>query len=183
VAGVEDPRSPTRQWQSSSPQRLTRNLEVNASGLVTRNALLVRRSRTESCFSPRQLEAARNGEEQTQTSPENGTQTTRSRTIEIHGLNSLTSASSKRSYDHALREFIDWYCSEPRLDGMRRLVSPVTSWAIQFPYQRWISSISSRSSSRKFCVRESKPPIASLEWSHVDGSEFGSLAETCSNSA
>ena len=30
-------------------------------------------------------------------------------------LNSLTSASSKRSYDHAIREFIDWYCSEPRL--------------------------------------------------------------------
>jgi hypothetical protein len=30
-------------------------------------------------------------------------------------LNSLTSSSSKRSYDYAIREFIDWYCSEPRL--------------------------------------------------------------------
>ncbi len=30
-------------------------------------------------------------------------------------LNSLTSSSSKRSYDHAIREFIDWYCSEPRI--------------------------------------------------------------------
>jgi hypothetical protein len=30
-------------------------------------------------------------------------------------LNGLTSASSQRSYDHAIREFIDWYCSEPRL--------------------------------------------------------------------
>src|SRR5664280_3684712 len=30
-------------------------------------------------------------------------------------LNSLTSQSSQRSYDHAIREFIDWYCSEPRL--------------------------------------------------------------------
>jgi integrase len=30
-------------------------------------------------------------------------------------LNSLTSRSSQRSYDHAIREFIDWYCSEPRL--------------------------------------------------------------------
>lgn len=30
-------------------------------------------------------------------------------------LNSLTSASSQRSYDHAIREFIEWYCSEPRL--------------------------------------------------------------------
>src|SRR5215472_14538833 len=30
-------------------------------------------------------------------------------------LNSLTSPSSQSSYDHAIREFIDWYCSEPRL--------------------------------------------------------------------
>jgi len=30
-------------------------------------------------------------------------------------LNCLTSPSSQRSYDHAIREFIDWYCSEPRL--------------------------------------------------------------------
>lgn len=29
-------------------------------------------------------------------------------------LNSLTSPSSQLSYDHAIREFIDWYCSEPR---------------------------------------------------------------------
>lgn len=30
-------------------------------------------------------------------------------------LNSLTSPSSQRSYDHAIREFIEWDCSEPRL--------------------------------------------------------------------
>ena len=30
-------------------------------------------------------------------------------------LNSLTSASSKHSYDHAISEFINWYCSEPRV--------------------------------------------------------------------
>lgn len=30
-------------------------------------------------------------------------------------LNSLTSRSSQRSYDHTIREFIDWHCSEPRL--------------------------------------------------------------------
>ena len=30
-------------------------------------------------------------------------------------LNSLTSSSSQRTYDHAIREFIEWYCSEPRL--------------------------------------------------------------------
>jgi hypothetical protein len=30
-------------------------------------------------------------------------------------LNSLASQSSRRSDDHAIREFIEWYCSEPRL--------------------------------------------------------------------
>lgn len=30
-------------------------------------------------------------------------------------LNSLTAPSSWRSYEHAIREFADWYCSEPRL--------------------------------------------------------------------
>ena len=39
-------------------------------------------------------------------------------------MNSLTSASSKRSYDHAIREFIDWYCSEPRLAFNRTVVTP-----------------------------------------------------------
>ena len=30
-------------------------------------------------------------------------------------LNSLTSASGQRTYDHAIGEFVAWYCSEPRL--------------------------------------------------------------------
>ena len=30
-------------------------------------------------------------------------------------LNSLTSASGQRTYDHAIREFVAWYCSEPAL--------------------------------------------------------------------
>src|ERR1700732_5238345 len=38
-------------------------------------------------------------------------------------LNSLTSLSSQRSYDHAIREFIDWYCSEPRLAFNRTVVT------------------------------------------------------------
>jgi integrase len=38
-------------------------------------------------------------------------------------LNSLTSSSSKRSYDYAIREFIDWYCSEPRLAFNRTVVT------------------------------------------------------------
>jgi hypothetical protein len=28
---------------------------------------------------------------------------------------SLTSASAQRTYEHAIREFVAWYCSEPRL--------------------------------------------------------------------
>jgi hypothetical protein len=38
-------------------------------------------------------------------------------------MNSLASASSKRSYGHAIREFIDWYCSEPRLAFNRTVVT------------------------------------------------------------
>lgn len=38
-------------------------------------------------------------------------------------LNSLTSTSSQRSYDHAIREFIDWYYSEPRLAFNKTVVT------------------------------------------------------------
>jgi site-specific recombinase XerD len=38
-------------------------------------------------------------------------------------LNSLPSLSSQRSYDHAIREFIDWYCSEPRLAFNKTVVT------------------------------------------------------------
>ena len=38
-------------------------------------------------------------------------------------LNSLPSPSSQRSYDHAIREFIDWYCSEPRLAFNKTVVT------------------------------------------------------------
>ena len=30
-------------------------------------------------------------------------------------LNSLPSLNSRRSYEHAIRDFTEWYCSEPRL--------------------------------------------------------------------
>ena len=30
-------------------------------------------------------------------------------------LGSLTPRSGQRTYDHAIREFVAWYCSEPRL--------------------------------------------------------------------
>jgi integrase len=37
-------------------------------------------------------------------------------------INSLTSASGQRTYDHAIREFVTWYCSEPRLAFNRTVV-------------------------------------------------------------
>src|ERR1700736_1623821 len=36
-------------------------------------------------------------------------------------LNSLTSTDAKRGYCHAIDEFVDWYCSEPRL-ALNRIV-------------------------------------------------------------
>jgi integrase len=38
-------------------------------------------------------------------------------------LNSPTSQSFQRSSDHAIREFIDWYCSEPRLAFNKTVVT------------------------------------------------------------
>jgi hypothetical protein len=37
-------------------------------------------------------------------------------------LNSLNSADAKRGYRHAIDEFVDWYCSEPRLALNRTVV-------------------------------------------------------------
>jgi hypothetical protein len=37
-------------------------------------------------------------------------------------LNSLTSRSGQRSYDHAITDFVEWYCSEPRLALNRTVV-------------------------------------------------------------
>ena len=37
-------------------------------------------------------------------------------------LNSLNSADAKRGYLHAIDEFVDWYCSEPRLAFNRIVV-------------------------------------------------------------
>src|SRR5437868_13820123 len=36
-------------------------------------------------------------------------------------LNSLTSPDAQRGYRHAIDEFVDWYCSEPRL-ALNRIV-------------------------------------------------------------
>src|SRR6476619_3152547 len=42
-------------------------------------------------------------------------------------LNSLTSVSGQRTYDHAIREFVAWYCSEPRL-AFNRTVVRLGNW-------------------------------------------------------
>jgi integrase len=52
-------------------------------------------------------------------------------------LNSLTSPSSQRSYDHAIREFIDWYCSEPRLAFNKTVV---TRYRISLEQRKYASS-------------------------------------------
>jgi len=50
-------------------------------------------------------------------------------------LNSLTSTSGQRTYDHAIREFVGWYCSEPRLAFNRpRYANRET--ALMFPVVR-----------------------------------------------
>src|SRR5258708_17671447 len=37
-------------------------------------------------------------------------------------LNTLTSKSGQRSYDRAITDFVNWYCSEPRLAFNRTVV-------------------------------------------------------------
>lgn len=37
-------------------------------------------------------------------------------------LNSLSSAEAQRGYRHAIDEFVEWYCSEPRLSFNKTVV-------------------------------------------------------------
>jgi hypothetical protein len=39
-------------------------------------------------------------------------------------LNSLSSRDAQRGYRHAMDEFIEWYCSEPRLSFSKTVVLP-----------------------------------------------------------
>lgn len=52
-------------------------------------------------------------------------------------LNSLTSPGSQRTYDHAIREFIEWYCSEPR-SAFNKTV--VTRYRISLEQQHYAST-------------------------------------------
>jgi integrase len=49
-------------------------------------------------------------------------------------LNSLTSRSGQRSYDHAITDFVEWYCSEPRLAFNRTVVLRYRSYLEQKLY-------------------------------------------------
>src|ERR1035437_7900256 len=52
-------------------------------------------------------------------------------------LNSLASQSSRRSYDHAVRKFIEWYCSEPSLAFNK---TDVTRYRISLEQAHYASS-------------------------------------------
>ena len=49
-------------------------------------------------------------------------------------LNSLSSESAKRSYEHTINEFVDWYCSEPRLAFNRVVVLRYRMYLEQLQY-------------------------------------------------
>lgn len=55
-------------------------------------------------------------------------------------LNTLTSKSGQRNYDHAITEFVEWYCSEPRLAFNRTVVLRykgailIAPWRLVFAY-------------------------------------------------
>src|ERR1700683_3605109 len=82
----------------------------SSAGLGPNNALLVRRSGTGSCFSPRQRRPLPMAKSKRKRVPTTVLKLPDLEQSKSAVLNSLTSSSSKRSYDHAICEFIDWYC-------------------------------------------------------------------------
>ena len=49
-------------------------------------------------------------------------------------LNSLSSRTGQRTYEHAIDEFVRWYCSEPRLAFNRAVVLRYRIYLEQRPY-------------------------------------------------
>jgi len=72
---------------------------------------------------PRQLEAASMAKSKRKRTPKTVLKLPDLEQSKSVVLNSLTSPSSQRSYDHAIREFIEWYCSEPRLAFNKTVVT------------------------------------------------------------
>ena len=48
-------------------------------------------------------------------------------------LNSLSCPDAQRGYRHAIDEFVDWYCSEPRLSFSKTVVVRyrTTTWTVR----------------------------------------------------
>ena len=63
-------------------------------------------------------------------------------------LNSLASPSSQRTYDHAIREFIEWYFSEPRLAFNKTVVTRVPDFSPTARGVNWQPGDGLRSHSR-----------------------------------
>jgi hypothetical protein len=106
----------------------------SSAGLVPINALPVRRSGTGSCFSPRQRRPLPMAKSKRKRVPKAVLKLPDLEQSKSAVSNSLTSSSSKCSYDHAIREFIDWYCSEPRLAFNRTVVTRYRIALEQHPY-------------------------------------------------
>jgi hypothetical protein len=65
-------------------------------------------------------------------------------------LNSLNSADAKRGYCHAIDEFVDWYCSEPRLAFNKSAAWFATSFCpVKSGRGEWIEPPSSWSRTKK----------------------------------
>ena len=58
-------------------------------------------------------------------------------------LNSLSSSDAQRGYRHAIEEFIEWYCSEPRLSFSKTVVLRFFSGTFPFKPPSHIGAASS----------------------------------------
>src|SRR3984885_13984592 len=57
-------------------------------------------------------------------------------------LNSLSSRDAQRGYRHAIAEFVDWYCSEPRLSFSRTVVPLSSAIACIWNRGSWLPELS-----------------------------------------
>jgi hypothetical protein len=94
------------------------------------------RLRSGSCFLPRQMEAVPMAKSNTKRkrTPKHVLKLPDLEQSKSAVLNSLTSRSSQRTYDHAIREFIEWYCSEPRLAFNKTVVTRYRIFLEQLHY-------------------------------------------------
>ena len=83
------------------------------------------RWRSGSCFLPRRMEAVPMAKSKTirKRTPKHVLKLPDLEQSKYAVLNTLTSRSSQRTHDHAIREFIEWYCSEPRLAFNKTVVT------------------------------------------------------------